>query len=138
MNEFQIGDFSEINCNKAEIDDTVIIGRNVTINCDFRRLGKFTKIADNVRITCKSFDAGDWLYMCDSVQIGRGGCEGPDSVVKIGNHVGIFENTIINPSSIVEMGDNVGIGAEVMIWTHGAWLDTLQGFPANFGPVKIE
>jgi acetyltransferase-like isoleucine patch superfamily enzyme len=31
----------------------------------------------------------------------------------------------------------VGIGAEVMIWTHGAWLDTLQGFPAEFGPVKI-
>ena len=24
-----------------------------------------------------------------------------------------------------------------MIWTHGAWLDTLQGFPADFGPVRI-
>jgi hypothetical protein len=24
-----------------------------------------------------------------------------------------------------------------MIWTHGAWLDVLQGFPADFGPVKI-
>lgn len=24
-----------------------------------------------------------------------------------------------------------------MIWTHGAWLDVLQGFPSDFGPVKI-
>ena len=24
-----------------------------------------------------------------------------------------------------------------MIWTHGAWLDITQGFPAEFGPVKI-
>ena len=24
-----------------------------------------------------------------------------------------------------------------MIWTHGAWLDILKGFPADFGPVKI-
>jgi hypothetical protein len=24
-----------------------------------------------------------------------------------------------------------------MIWTHGAWLDVTQGFPSDFGPVKI-
>ena len=24
-----------------------------------------------------------------------------------------------------------------MIWTHGAWLDIIQGFPSDFGPVKI-
>jgi len=24
-----------------------------------------------------------------------------------------------------------------MIWTHGAWLDITQGFPSDFGPVKI-
>ena len=23
------------------------------------------------------------------------------------------------------------------IWTHGAWLDVMQGFPADFGPVRI-
>ena len=75
--------------------------------------------------------------MCDDVEVGRGGCTGPNSNVKIGNHVGIFEKTIINPSELVEIGDNVGIGGEVMIWTHGAWLDVTQGFPSDFGPVKI-
>jgi len=71
------------------------------------------------------------------VEIGRGGCNGPNSNVKIGSGVGIFENVVINPSESVEIGDNCGIGADVMIWTHGAWLDITQGFPSDFGPVKI-
>ena len=75
--------------------------------------------------------------MWDRVEVGRGGCTGPNSNVKIGNHVGIFEGTIINPSESVEIGDDVGIGGEVMIWTHGAWLDVTEGFPSDFGPVKI-
>ena len=61
----------------------------------------------------------------------------PKSKVTIGKNVGIFERTIINPSDEVTIGDNTGIGGEVMIWTHGAWLDITQGFPADFGPVHI-
>ena len=48
-----------------------------------------------------------------------------------------LERTYINPSDSVEIGDNLGIGGVVMIWTDGAWLDVLQGFPSDFGPVKI-
>ena len=137
MNKFKIGDFSNITSTEAEIDDSVIIGKNVQINCDYIKLGKNCVIGNNVSITCKRLEVGDWLYMTGGVEIGRGGCMSPDSIVKIGNNVGIFEKTIINPSSKVEIGDNVGIGAEVMIWTHGAWLNPLQGYPTDFGPVTI-
>jgi serine acetyltransferase len=75
--------------------------------------------------------------MWHGVEIGRGGCNGPNSNVRIGSGVGIFENVVINSSESVEIGDNCGIGADVMIWTHGAWLDITQGFPSDFGPVKI-
>ena len=127
----------ELKANKIDIHESVEIGENVQINCDSIKIGKFSKIGNNVKITCKNFEAGEWLFMWDGVEIGRGGCYGPNSSVKIGKGVGIFENTIINPSESVEIGDNCGIGAEVMIWTHGAWLDVLQGFPADFGPVRI-
>ena len=128
---------SKIKANKIDIHESVEIGENVQINCDSIKIGKFSKIGNNVKITCKNFEAGEWLYICDDVEVGRGGCTGPNSNVKIGNHVGIFEGTIINPSESVEIGDDVGIGGEVMIWTHGAWLDVTQGFPSDFGPVKI-
>ena len=127
----------KIQANDVNIHPSVQIGENVEIICDKIKIDKFSKIGNNVKIHCKSFNAGTWLYVCDDVEIGRGGCYSPNSNVKIGNHVGIFEKTIINPSESVEIGDDVGIGGEVMIWTHGAWLDITQGFPSDFGPVKI-
>jgi len=119
------------------IHSSVIIGENTTIDCEKVTIGKYSRIGNNVKIKCKELIIGDHLYMADGVEIGRGGCNGPNSIVKIGNGVGIFENVVINPSEEVEIGDNCGIGADVMIWTHGAWLDITKGFPSDFGPVKI-
>tara|TARA_R100000030_G_scaffold61676_1_gene46644 strand:+ start:441 stop:1262 length:822 start_codon:yes stop_codon:yes gene_type:complete len=126
-----------INADKIDIHPSVEIGKNVTIDCGTIKLGKFCKIGDNVIITCNSFEVDSWLFMWHGVEVGRGGCNGIDSNVKIGKGVGIFENTVLNPSESIEIGDNCGIGADVMIWTHGAWLDITQGFPSDFGPVKI-
>jgi carbonic anhydrase/acetyltransferase-like protein (isoleucine patch superfamily) len=75
--------------------------------------------------------------MSSDVEIGRGGNKNPDSIITIGDHVGIFENTVINVNSPVTIGNDVGIGAEVMLWTHGAWLNPLHGFPCDFGPINI-
>lgn len=119
------------------IHPSAIIADNVIIECNEFTLGANSVIKEGCTIRCNKFIAKEGLYMCDGVEIGRGGCNGPDSNVYIGSNVGIFERTIINPSDEVHIGDNVGIGGEVMIWTHGAWLDVLQGFPSDFGPVKI-
>ena len=126
-----------INASEQYIDDSVVFEDNVSIECEKVKIGKHSKIGSNVKIKCKELDVGDHLFMADGVEIGRGGCKGINSTVKIGKGVGIFENTVINPSEPVEIGDYCGIGADVMIWTHGAWLDITQGFPAEFGPVKI-
>ena len=134
---YKLGKNSKIKANVIDIHDTVEIGDNVQIQCKSIKIDKFGKIGNNVKITCRKIEVGEFLYMADDVEIGRGGSTGINSNVKIGKHVGIFEKTIINPSETVEIGDDVGIGAEVMIWTHGAWLDVLQGFPSDFGSVRI-
>ena len=131
------GSNTTINADNIDIHSSVEIGKNVNIDCESIKLGEFCKIGDNVNITCRSFEVHSWLFMWDGVEVGRGGCNGPNSNVKIGKGVGIFENTVLNPSESIEIGDNCGIGADVMIWTHGAWLDVTQGFPSDFGPVKI-
>jgi len=127
----------KINAKEQNIHESVRFGDNVSINCEKVTIGKYSTILNNVKIQCRELEIGEHLFMADGVEIGRGGNTGPNSTVKIGNGVGIFENTVINPSEPVEIGDNCGIGADVMIWTHGAWLDITQGFPADFGPVKI-
>ena len=134
---YKIGKNSKILANEIDIDSSVVIGDNVSITCNEIKLDRFCKIGNNINIVCNNLEVGEFLFMADGVEIGRGGSTTLNSNVKIGKHVGIFERTIINPSESIEIGDDVGIGAEVMIWTHGAWLDVLQGFPSDFGPVKI-
>ena len=121
---------------KSTLSKTTI-SKSAVIDCEEFVVGRNSYIGPNVKITCRKFIAGDYLYMTDGVEVGRGGCNGVNSNVTIGDNVGIFENTIINPNSPVTIGDNTGIGCDVQIWTHGAWLDVTQGFPADFGPVSI-
>ena len=124
--------------NDLQIGKNVVIGDNVEIRCPEKiHIGDNSVLTKNIKINCTSFEAGEYFYMTERCEVGRGGCYGPNSRVKIGKHVGIFEGTVINPSEEVEIGDDTGIGGDVMIWTHGAWLDVLQGFPSDFGPVKI-
>jgi len=128
-----------INADKILYGKNCVIGNNVKINVKGTfRLGDCCVIKDGCTINCQTFTAGDYLYMGKNVEVGRGGHKNPEATVEIGDHVGIFENTVINPNSPVKIGNDVGIGDGVMIWTHGAWLDILQGFPADFGPVTIE
>ena len=114
-----------------------MIHPSAIIECEVFELGENCYIGPNCKITCKEFRAGDYLWMPANVEIGRGGCNGPDSIVHIGNSVGIFEGTVINPSSRVTIGDCVGIGADCLLWTHGAWCNPLDGFPYSFAPVTI-
>jgi acetyltransferase-like isoleucine patch superfamily enzyme len=121
-----------------EVDDNVVIRDNVSILCrGTLKIGHHGIIGSGTTVQCNNLTIGSWLYSCDGLEIGSGGCNSKDSNVSIGNHVGIFERVLINPNSAVTIGDNCGIGREVQIWTHGAWLDPLAGFPSDFGPVSI-
>ena len=75
------------------IHKTAKIGKNVIIECNNFTLGKNSIIKDGCIIRCNNFIAGEGLYMCEGVEVGRGGCFGPNSNVYIGDNVGIFENT---------------------------------------------
>lgn len=100
-------------------------------------LGDCSRMGRRNFIECRSFEVGKYLWMTDDVEIGRGGHHGPNSIVKIGDGCAILEHVMMNPSEAVTIGNNVGIGTGVHIWTHGSYLDILQGFPASFKPVKI-
>ena len=130
--------YKNITAKEIVIGNNCQIAEDVTINVRGTfKIGDCSIIKSGTTIQCEEFIAGEYLYMSKSVEVGRGGFTNKEAIVHIGQHVGIFENTLINPNSPVTIGDEVGIGTEVMIWTHGAWLDVTQGFPSDFGPVSI-
>lgn len=138
------------------IEENCFIGDDVEIISDYIHIKKNSKIKElkahcpekfilgecsyiglRNNFACKSFEAGKYLWLTDDIEIGRGGYNGPNSSVIIGDYCMVCEKVMINPSETVEIGDDVGIGTEVQIWTHGSYLNILDGFPANFAPVKI-
>mgnify|MGYP003642429026 CR=1 FL=1 len=126
-----------IKANKTVIPASSTIHPSVEIRCNTFEIGENCYIGPNCIIMCNHFKAGDYFYMPGSAEIGRGGCNGPDSNVTIGKGVGIFEGCVLNPSESLSIGDYVGIGADCLLWTHGAWLSVLDGFPADFACVAI-
>ena len=127
-----------IRADRVDISDHVIFGDDISIVCRGNfKIGHHGIVASRSTIQCNNLTVGDWLYSCDGLEIGAGGCNSKDSNVAIGNRVGIFERVLINPNFSVTIGNDCGIGREVQIWTHGAWLDPLAGFPSDFGPVSI-
>jgi hypothetical protein len=44
---------------------------------------------------------------------------------------------MINTTRSVTIGNEVGMGIETKVYTHGAYLSMIDGFPAEFGPVSL-
>ncbi len=152
-----IGQSSKLVFGKLRIEDNVTIGSNVDIRSEFIGIGGNSAIGNNLAalapsafvigknsnfgsnnsITCREFRAGDFLQFYSNITVGEGGKYGVNSRVTIGVACFIGTGCVLNPSEEITIGDDVGIGQQCMIWTHGGYLSTLDGFPATFKPVKI-
>ena len=133
----KVGKNFTIKAENVSIGKDVVLGDNFYFEGQSLHIGNMSHINKNFNAVCRRLSIGDNFYCMNDVEIGRGGNRGEYSNVDIGNNVGIFDHVVINSNSPVTIGDNCGIGSEVMIWTHGAWLDVTQGFPSDFGPVNI-
>jgi acetyltransferase-like isoleucine patch superfamily enzyme len=126
-----------INVLNKKVGKNFHIGKGSTINCESFEVGDFCYIGSNVRITCKEFKAGDYLFIKDNAEIGHGGQFNDTSKLTMGNGVFLGERATINTARDITIGDEVGIGDDAKIWTHGSYLNILDGFPAKFDSVKI-
>lgn len=152
-----IADGCAIRFESARIGSDVSIGKNTCISSDELRIGNdisigiknkilapekciigsHTNWGNKCNVTARSFEAGNYLQFYDEILVGKGGKYEPDSRLKIGSGCFIGARTMLNVSDHIDIGDNVGIGDECCLWTHGAYLDVMKGFPAKFAPIEI-
>lgn len=132
-----IGEDTEIISNHIHIKkNTTIRGLKAHVPDKFI-VGECSHIGNDCNFKCRSFEVGEYLWMVDGVEIGRGGCDGPNSHVKIGDHCMFTERVLLNPSEAITIGDDVAMGSEVQVWTHGSFLDIMDGYPATFKSITI-
>ncbi len=123
---------------KMVLGDNVQVGKNVTINVTNRLdIGDRSIIGDNSTLEGRDIEIGIEFWGGHDCHIGGGSCFEKTSKLKIGywGHLGNYG--MINTARPVVIGNEVGMGIGTKVYTHGAYLSMLEGFPVEFGPVEI-
>lgn len=118
----ELGDFVEIGL------FAVVRGRDITI-------GRHSSIGAMSFVACRAIDIGEDAKIREQVFVG--GPELPESRFQLGSRTIILQMAYINPTKPVVIGDDTGIGGHCLIFTHGAWLNALDGYPVTYEPVTL-
>ena len=107
---------------------TIIRGRVV-------KIGRHTQIGSTSYVMCESIDIGEDAKINEQVFVG--GPMLPDSYFRLGSRTIVMQMSFLNPTRPLTIGDDSGIGGHCLIFTHGSWLNVLDGYPVSFEPVTI-
>jgi len=118
----QIGDGVEIGLL------AVVQGRDITI-------GAHSRVGTMSYVSCERIEIGEDAWIAEQVYVG--GPQLPESLFRLGSRTIVLQQANINPTKPVIIGDDTGIGGHCLIFTHGAWLNVLDGYPAQYEPVTI-
>lgn len=117
------------------------IGRDVKIHPDAEIdvkeliIGDFSVINAHARLKGRKITIGREAWIDEYAYIGGGRAEVGELITGDFLHCG--ERSQLNIADKLTIGNEVGIGIETKIFTHGAYLDELNGFPYQCGPVEI-
>lgn len=106
----------------------VVIGRTI-------RIGRHSSIGTMSYVSCERIEIGEDARIREQVYVG--GPQLPESAFILGNRTIVLQMAFINPTKPVTIGDDTGIGGHCLIFTHGAWLNALDGYPVTYEPVTL-
>jgi acetyltransferase-like isoleucine patch superfamily enzyme len=125
----------------------VVVGESVEL-ADHVEIGLLAMVIGRSIRTGRHSSVGTMSYLaCERIQIGEdarireqvfvGGPQLPESSFTLGSRTIILQLASINPTKPVTIGDDTGIGGHCLIFTHGAWLNALDGYPVTYEPVTL-
>src|SRR5512143_2643933 len=111
------------------------IGRGVKFGFGGVVIGKTVELGDPVESGRLVIEIGEDAKIREQVYVG--GPQLPESRFSLGSRTIILQMANINPTKPVVIGDDTGIGGHCLIFTHGAWLSNLEGYPVTYEPVTL-
>jgi len=106
----------------------IVQGRNISI-------GRHSSVGTMSYVSCETIRIGEDAKIREQVYVG--GPQLPESRFELGSRTIILQFAFINPTKPVVIGDDTGIGGHCLIFTHGVWLNALDGYPVNYEPVTL-
>lgn len=119
------------------IHPSVRIHPTARIACDDLTIGAGGVVGEGCVIEGRRIEIGREFWMDAGARIGGGSCQDPQAFLKAGDWLHLGKGSECNTARGITLGDEVGIGVGTMLFTHGAYLDELAGFPCSFAPIVI-
>src|SRR5512144_570540 len=119
----------------VELGDHVEIGLLAIVMGREIRIGRYSSIGTMSYVSCRVIEIGEDAKIREQVYVG--GPQLPESRFSLGSRTIILQMANINPTKPVVIGDDTGIGGHCLIFTHGAWLNALDGYPVTYEPVTL-
>jgi acetyltransferase-like isoleucine patch superfamily enzyme len=120
---------------QVELADHVEIGLLAMVMGRSIRIGRHSSVGAMSYVACERIDIGEDARIREQVFVG--GPQLPESSFTLGSRTIILQLASINPTKPVTIGDDTGIGGHCLIFTHGAWLNALDGYPVTYEPVTL-
>jgi len=122
-------------CKAVEIGDYVEVGFFTIIRAQRLRIGRHTQIGATSYLFCQTIEIGEDAKVNEQVFVG--GPMLPESLFRLGSRTIVMQMSFLNPTKPLIIGDDTGIGGHCLIFTHGSWLNVLDGYPVTFAPVTL-
>lgn len=119
----------------VELGDDVEIGMLAVVQGRRIRVGRHSSIGTLSYVSCEQIEIGEDARIREQVYVG--GPQLPESRFTLGDRTIVLQMANINPTKPVVIGDDTGIGGHCLIFTHGAWLNILDGYPVTYEPVTL-
>ena len=131
----KFGPGSVVSGSDVELGDFVEIGALAVVQGRTIRMGAHSSIGTMSYVSCRVIEMGEDARIREQVYVG--GPQLPESRFSLGARTIVLQMANINPTKPVIIGDDTGIGGHTLIFTHGAWLNAMDGYPADYKPVTI-
>jgi acetyltransferase-like isoleucine patch superfamily enzyme len=120
---------------EVELADGVEIGMLAMVMGRSIRIGRFSSVGTMSYLACERIQIGEDARIREQVFVG--GPQLPESSFTLGSRTIILQMANINPTKPVTIGDDTGIGGHCLIFTHGSWLNAMDGYPVTYEPVTL-
>src|SRR5579859_773286 len=120
---------------QVELGDHVEIGLLAIVMGREIRMARFSSIGAMRYVSCRVIEIGEDAKIREQVFVG--GPQLPESRFSLGARTIVLQMAYINPTKPVVIGDDTGIGGHCLIFTHGSWLNVLDGYPVTYEPVTL-
>ena len=122
----------------VDIHPSVVVAESARIEVTERLVvGPGSVIGEDCEIKGRDIEIGAYFWMDKGARIGGGSCFGRQSILRAGHFLHMGWDSFINTARPVTIGNEVGLGTRTAIYTHGAYLSIIDGFPVSFAQVTI-